>query len=303
MQSNFSYPRSTRMKSLQSQSGNADWRSLTAFAVVAALLAAAPTAQTDEPPVFALTNARIVTVSGATIDKGALVLRNGIIEAVGSNVSIPGDARQLDATGLTIYPGLIDALSDAGIEEAARSQTTGAGRTAATPAQQVQVPQVQQPQQSAPVTSPGERQSLSPYVQAADILNPSSRKIESLRAAGFTTALVAPTRGIFPGQSALVNLAGSSAGSMILKSPVALHISLQSGGGFRNDYPGSLMGMFAFVKQTFLDAQHYENAWSIYQAHPGARRPEYSRSLQALQPALKRQLPVVLPARTPAEVQ
>jgi hypothetical protein len=63
------------------------------------------------------------------------------------------------------------------------------------------------------------------------------------------------------------------------------------------------MGMFAYVKQTFLDAQHYDNAWSVYQAHPGARRPEYSRSLQALQPALKRQLPVVLPARTPAEVQ
>lgn len=291
------------MKSLQSQSASTDWRSLAGFAVVATLLAAAPTAQTEEPPVFALTNARIVTVSGAAIDKGTVILRNGIIEAVGSNISIPGDARQLDATGLTVYPGLIDALSDAGIEEA-RSQSTGAGRAAATPSQPVQQPQVpQQPQQSAPVTSPSERPTLSPYIQAADILNPSSRKIESMRAAGITTALVAPTRGIFPGQSALVNLAGSGAGTMVLKSPVALHISLQSGGGFRGDYPGSLMGMFAFVKQTFLDAQHYENAWNIYQAHPGARRPEYSRSLQALQPALKRQLPVVLPARTPAEVQ
>jgi imidazolonepropionase-like amidohydrolase len=288
------------MKPLQTQSGSAGWRCLAAFA---ALLAAVPPAQTEEPPVFALTNARIVTVSGIAIAKGTIILRNGIIEAVGSNISIPGDARQLDATGLTVYPGLIDALSDAGVEET-RSQATAATRTAATPSLQVQQPQVpQQTQQSAPAASPSERQTLSPYVQAADILNPSSRKIESMRAAGITTALVAPTRGIFPGQSALVNLAGSNAGSMVLKSPVALHISLQSGGGFRNDYPGSLMGMFAYVKQAFLDAQHYENAWTIYEAYPGARRPEYSRSLQALQPALKRRLPVVLPARTPAEVQ
>ncbi|MGH8245747.1 MAG: amidohydrolase family protein, partial [Gammaproteobacteria bacterium] len=289
---------------MRSQQSATNWRSVVGFAVVATLLAAAPSAQTEEPPVFALTNARIIPVSGAAIEKGTVVLRNGIIEAVGSGVSIPGDARVFDASGLTIYPGFIDALSDAGIEETRSQPATAArGGIPAFLQQQQPQPQQQQQQQSGSATSPDERRGLTPYLQAADILYPAARKIESARSAGITTALVAPNRGIFPGQSSLVNLAGAAVGNMVLKSPVALHISLQGGGGFRGEYPGSLMGIFAHVKQTLLDAQHYETAWGIYQAQPGARRPEYSRSLHALQPALKRQIPVVLPARTPAEVQ
>lgn len=63
------------------------------------------------------------------------------------------------------------------------------------------------------------------------------------------------------------------------------------------------MGIIAFVKQTLLDANRYATAWSVYRATPGAERPEYSRALEALQPALKRELPVVMPANTPQEIQ
>jgi imidazolonepropionase-like amidohydrolase len=276
-------------------SRNSGWL-LSAVALTFALLVIAPAARTDEPPVFAITNARVIPVAGAPIEKGIVVLRNGIIEAVGTNVTIPADARIIDATGLTVYPGLIDALSDIGLEEP-QPQAAVSPRAAGPPAA---TPQAQQP---ASAQSPDERQGLTPYRQAADLVSPANRKIESARNAGITTTLVAPRRGYFPGQSSLLNLSGSSVGRMIVKTPVAFHISLASRMGFGGDYPSSLMGVFAFVKQILMDAQQYSKAWSIYGSQPGAQRPEYSRALDALQPLVQQQMPVVLPGNTPGEIQ
>ncbi len=245
----------------------------------------------EEPQVFAITNARIIPVSAGAIDSGTVVIRRGIIEAVGAGITIPADARVIDAKGLTLYPGLIDALSDAGLEEV-RPQPTLTTRSTTTPPAQTQVS-----------LSPDEKQGLTPYLQAADILNPASRKIEAARAAGITTALVAPRRGIFQGLSSLVNLSGTSVGTMVVKTPMFLHISFQGLGGAAAGYPSSLMGVLAFIKQTFLDAQHSELAWKLYISNPGVARPEYSRALQALQPALTQQLAVVLPGDSPAQIQ
>src|SRR5215218_1778166 len=65
--------------------------------------------------VYAITNARVVTVSGATIERGTVVVRDGLIAAVGANVAAPPDARTIDGTGLTVYPGLIDASTSLAI--------------------------------------------------------------------------------------------------------------------------------------------------------------------------------------------
>src|SRR5688572_20328851 len=75
---------------------------------------------------YAITNARIVTVSGPAIDRGTIVVRNGLIEAVGANLKAPADAQVFDATGLTVYPGFIDALTNLGLT-AARPTTPGQG--------------------------------------------------------------------------------------------------------------------------------------------------------------------------------
>src|SRR5262245_60172314 len=60
------------------------------------------------PRVHAFEHARIVTAPGHVVDQGTLVIRDGVVEAAGANVAIPADALRHDATGLTIYPGLID---------------------------------------------------------------------------------------------------------------------------------------------------------------------------------------------------
>jgi imidazolonepropionase-like amidohydrolase len=261
------------------------------IALGAFALAAASGGSADEPPVFALINARLIPVSSAPIEKGTILIRGGIIEALGPSLSLPGDARIIDATGLTVYPGLIDSLSDATLEEQRPTSGTPPGARPAGPVQ------------PAPAVTPEERQGLNPHVKAADIINLANRKIEASRASGITVALVAPRRGLFPGESALINLSGMKAGQMVVKSPVAMHIGLQSSGGAGGAYPGSLMGVLAFVKQKLLDAQHYEMAWRIYNESRGAARPEYDRALEALQPVLKRQMPVVLPGDTPAQIE
>ena len=92
-------------------------------AVVCVLSAAESRAQS-----FAITNARIVTVSGTTIEKGTVVVRNGLIDAVGANVRAPADARVIDGTGLTVYPGFIDALTNIGIQAQPTPQPQGRGQ-------------------------------------------------------------------------------------------------------------------------------------------------------------------------------
>src|SRR6266571_7203245 len=69
----------------------------------------------NAPNVYAITNAKIITVAGLSIDRGTVVVRNGVITAVGASVPVPGDARIIDGNGLTVYPGLIDANSSLGL--------------------------------------------------------------------------------------------------------------------------------------------------------------------------------------------
>ena len=85
-----------------------------------AVLRSLSTLSTAPLDIYAITNARIVTVSGPKIEHGTVVIRNGLIAAVGDKVSAPSDARVIDGSGLTVYPGLIDANTNLGLPEAAR---------------------------------------------------------------------------------------------------------------------------------------------------------------------------------------
>src|SRR5207248_2763901 len=91
------------------------------------LFAAVCAAYCEAPGPIAIRNARIVPVSGPVIQRGTVVVRNGLIEASGANVNVPADAWLIEGEGLTVYPGLIDALSTFGIPEAA-PPTAGFGR-------------------------------------------------------------------------------------------------------------------------------------------------------------------------------
>ena len=104
---------------------------LAAALLSAAVWAALPAGAQRRPgggiDVYAITNARVVTVSGPVIERGTVVIRDGLIAAVGANVAAPPDARTIDGTGLTIYPGLIDSSTSLAIPRPTPSPATGGG--------------------------------------------------------------------------------------------------------------------------------------------------------------------------------
>ncbi|HEX8352534.1 MAG TPA: hypothetical protein VF611_06540, partial [Pyrinomonadaceae bacterium] len=184
--------------------------------------------------VYAITNARIVTVSGPVIERGTVVIRDGLIASVGAAAAAPPDARAIDATGLTVYPGLIDASTTLAIPRP--SPTPGAagpgGGLAALFGQ------------TAPsAVSPNSTQlpGLQPEILASDVIRPGGPEVEAARNAGITTAQTAPRGSVFLGQSAVINLAGDTPQAMIVRSPVALYVGLNPIG--QGQYPGSLMGV------------------------------------------------------------
>lgn len=274
--------------------------SLFLLACVAALATAAVFAVRSgsaQSEAFAIRGGTVVTVTGATIQKGTVVVRNGLIESVGADVAIPGDARVIDATGMTVYPGLIDAHSAYGI----RQETTvgGQGRGAAPTGDPVQMIMAQL---SAPPSSVG----LLPEVTVVDQLQVAETTFDQQRAAGITSALTAPRAGVFQGQSAIINLGTDAAEKLILKAPVSLNVGLGGGRGFGGGggYPGSAMGVLAFLRQSLLDAQHYREEWNRYNKNPrGTQRPQVNKSLAALQPVINGQMPVVFSVNSVREME
>jgi imidazolonepropionase-like amidohydrolase len=247
---------------------------------------------------YAITNARIVTLAGPSIERGTVVMRGGLISQVGANIKAPADARIIDGTGLTIYPGLLDAYTNLGMPQpapaTARSSSSG-GSGAGSASQQALSQLVSAPNSSQP---PG----LQPELLAVDLLQPGGEQIEAARSAGITTGLTAPREGILIGQSALINLAGDSPRQMILRTPVALHVGFTPLRG--GTYPASLLGVFSALRQMLLDAGRYREAQAVYERSPrGLRRPEQDKSLAALVPVLSRQLPVVMLANTEREIR
>jgi len=253
-------------------------------------------AQRSAIDTYAITGARIVPVSGAEIARGTVVIRGGLIAAVGANVAAPADARVIDGTGLTVYPGLIDANTNLGMPASQQPRpATGGGAAAFLAAQAQPTPAVSSPNSSQPV-------GLQPEILASDVVRPGGDQIEAARGAGLTAALTAPREGIFMGQSAVINLAGETPQQMIVRSPVALHVGftpLRAG-----TYPGSLLGVFAAIRQMMLDAQRYREANAVYEKNPrGIRRPDQDKSLAALMPVLSRQMPVVMYADRQRDIE
>ena len=262
---------------------------LFALAAMASLFGSSAFAQS-----YAITNARIVTVSGAAIDKGTVVIRDGLIEAVGADVKAPADAQVFDGTGLTIYPGFIDALTNLGLAAPARPATPtgpggGGGQAAAAAALA-----------AAPSSNSNYPAGLRPEDVTLEDVRAGDAQFEANRNAGFTLALTTGRTGIFNGQSALISLSGDSVASMTVKSPVALHITFNTIPG---TYPGSLLGTFSALRQMFNDARRQDQLLKQYAANPrGMKRPDADKSLEALIPALNRQIPVVFTANRENEV-
>jgi imidazolonepropionase-like amidohydrolase len=251
-------------------------------------------AQSPASYVYAITGARIVPVSAAVVENGTIVFRDGVITAVGAGIAVPAGAQVIAGKGLTVYPGLIDMGSTAGVEApAARSEN---------------------PQTTEDVERAKKDTLLRAHLRAADYVNPAAPALARMAAAGITASLATPAGEVFKGQSALMNtalpaddpqigaLADERRGTVVLRTPVALHVSFPERPPGGDAYPNSLMGVIAFVRQQFLDAQHYQAAAAQAER---ARRPmlaAYKAAYDAMQPALAARMPVAFQAETAREI-
>lgn len=257
---------------------------LTAFALCAAFVPA----HGETPSLVAIRDARIVTVSGATLEKGTVVLKDGLIADVGANVPVPAGAWVINGAGLTVYPGLIDALSSWGLPSAvpppAAAGGPGGGRGA----------QATGPRSWGPEDRPG----TTSWLKAADEIQPTDRRIETARSAGFTTAVTFPRAGLIAGHGAVVNLAGEASGEMVVEPRAGLYMTTSA--RTVNGFPNSLMGVISYYRQLWMDVEQYKAAKAVYEKSPqGMTRPPYDRALEGVMEAKR----ILLPATSRVELE
>lgn len=193
---------------------------------------------------YAFTNATIVKDGQTTLTNATLIIKDGKIVAVGNNAVVPKDAIVVDCKNKYIYPSFIDAYSDYGITA---PQRTAGGFNFGAPAQLTST-------QKGPF---GWNQALRTDVDAYTLFNVDDAKAKPFREMGFGTVLVHQKDGIARGTGTIVTLANKRENLVVLKEKATAHYSLSKGSSSQS-YPGSLMGVIALLRQTYIDGQWYK---------------------------------------------
>ncbi len=226
----------------------------------------------------ALTNARVVTEPGRVLESATVLLRDGRIEAVGAGLRIPAGVASRDLGGATVFAGFIEPASSLGLPA---DHLRGGIKAASAPGQAPP-----HDQQGAEPGTPHWNRRAQPERSAARVLDYKPADAKTLRELGFTAVHSAPQAGVLAGQGALLSLIDAAPRrDAVLTAEVSQVFGFDF--QFGSEYPGSLMGSIALIRQTLLDAQWYATA----QAGPSQRgrsptRLQHSQSLAALGPTL-----------------
>jgi imidazolonepropionase-like amidohydrolase len=264
------------------------------LAAVILIVVVLQTAAAAQHQAIAIKGGKLLTVSHGVIENGVLVMENGKISALGAatSVKIPKNAKVIDASGMTIYPGLIDSETALGLTEISAEDSTN-DRIELT-------------------------DEIMPHMHVYDAFHAESELIPVTRLNGITNAIVAPDNtDTLPGQDSFVQLAGPSAAEMLLVRDIAMPLNF-TGEQRRNEswekrkFPQTRMGMASQLRQAFLDAQDYQQKAAEYeQKKADAARdkksepspPKRDLKLEALLPYLQGKKPVVLAAQGPSDLE
>ena len=219
----------------------------------------------NTPQTHALVGARLVVAPGRVVEKGTVVLRDGLITAVGADASIPASAVVWDMSGRTIYAGFIDVGGE---------QEVDAPRSAVG----------------------GWNSSIRPHVRLDEHYKPAADVNKRFRSQGVTLRVVAPSAGIIKGTSAAVTTSDDPPAYSVVAPQTALHLQLENSEESEENYPGSPMGAVALVRQTLLDAAWYARAWEVFRTGTNVPRPETNDALASLNAVLAAKLPIVVNA-------
>jgi len=263
------------------------------------------TSQAEATGPIAIRGGKLLTITHGVIENGVVVMENGKITAVGpAGTSIPRGATIVDATGMTVYPGLIDSETNLGLVE------------------------VEADQMGNDMNEPSDE--IMPHMHVADAFHSETQRIPIVRVNGVTNAIVAPgTEDSLPGQDIFIQLDGKDRDQMILVRDVALALNFSGdqrrrggrgeggGGGISNRFPSTRMGLATQLRQAFMDAQDYETKMKAAESRKpesgggggsgrsggGGDRQKRDLKLEALLPYLHGQKPVVIGARDSNDVE
>ena len=236
---------------------------------------------------FAIRNAHIYPVSGPDITNGTVLISGGKITAVGAGVTVPAGATVIDATGLSVYPGMMETANSTGLAEI----TEGANAT----------------------VDNSEVGRFNPNAQAFFAFDPHSAYVGTDRFVGITQVVTSPSGGLISGQAALMNLAGDTPPQMEVVPRVAMVINLPgSGRGGRGGGGGfgqaaapatSSAPVLDSIRQILRDADAYGKALEAYDKDGTLPRPKHDVVLASLVPVVRGQMPVLLPAEAAADIR
>jgi len=239
---------------------------------------------------FAIVGARVVPVSGPAMDNGTVVIQNGRIAAVGTNVSIPAGAERIDGKGLTVFPGMIDAATNLGLAEIPLGVNA-----------------------SVDVAEVG---SMNANAQAFKGFNPNSSHVEVTRVNGITSVMSYPTGGLIAGRAAVMNLNGSTQDEMAILPNAGLVINFPRvstfagfGGGFGrpsvdfNDAVKRRDEQIEELKKIFRDTQAYALAKDAYAKDKSLPYPATDIKLEAMVPFVRGERPIFFTAERERDIR
>ncbi|MBI1770371.1 MAG: amidohydrolase family protein [Bacteroidetes bacterium] len=240
----------------------------------------------DEKPVapvgrtYALINATIVQAPGRKIEKGTVVMKDGLITAVGAGISIPPEAIIIKADSMYVYAGFIDGLSHAGVTKPKEEK---------------------QEKPKDPGNPPADRAGITPQNDVRNWLNPNDKSVEDLRNLGFTVSQVVPYGNFLPGSGAIVLLGGKSPDDMVLVNNSALYSELT---GTQGLYPNTVMAVMAKWRELYKNASLNKSYSSAYASNrSGITRPVSDRILEAFYPVIDQRIPVLFKSEKVMETQ
>lgn len=262
-------------------------------ALVLASILAVPAMAQPSSTVYAIRGAKIYTLAGPAIEHGTVIIRDGKIAAVGAQLEIPADAQLIDATGLEVYPGLFDPITQLGLDEI--------GAVSAT-------------------VDVSELGDINPEIVAATAVNPASAHIPVTRASGVTHAIAAPGAsgfevsggGIISGQATAFNLSGWTMDEMQIQRSVAMVINWPSIETRSFDFASfsNKEKPYADAKKEYDKSVNELNDWldrarHYAQAKENGSPALYERDLklEALVPIVQGKLPVLVIAASARDIR
>ncbi len=221
--------------------------------------------------VVAIRNARIVVAPGNVIERGTVVVRDGLIESVGTRATVPYDAYVIDGDSLTVYAAFISGLSHAGVPELERGAYRGESESRSQP----------EP----------DRAGIQPQRDVRMMLDPSETSVKALRDAGFGAAHVVPRGRFLPGQGALVVLAGDTPSDMVVRGETVQFAQFDGALGV---YPSTPMGVMAVMRQYAREASRRQAIGGAFEAGPnGNARAPFDPAHEAFYPVLDGDQPML----------